>query len=85
MVGGGSDQQITVSVPVSAGRHTVKLQMPNIVGGNYDIILKPQTADATLDVHSVKVCRSRISTPFLSPMKRRKMFLPLPWELGLMV
>ena len=52
---GGSDQQITVSVPVSAGRHTVKLQMPNIVGGNYDIILKPQTADATLDVHSVKV------------------------------
>lgn len=54
---GGSDQQITVSVPVSAGRHTVKLQMPNIVGGNYDIILKPQTADATLDVHSVKVCQ----------------------------
>ena len=52
---GGSDQQITVSVPVSAGRHTVKLQMPNIAGGNYDIILKPQTADATLDVHSVKV------------------------------
>lgn len=54
---GGSDQQITVSVPVSAGRHTVKLQMPNIAGGNYDIILKPQTADATLDVHSVKVCQ----------------------------
>lgn len=54
---GGSDQQITVKVPVSAGRHTVKLQMPNIAGGNYDIILKPQTADATLDVHSVKVCQ----------------------------
>lgn len=54
---GGSDQQITVRVPVSAGRHTVKLQMPNIAGGNYDIILKPQTADATLDVHSVKVCQ----------------------------
>ena len=54
---GGSDQQITVSVPVSAGRHTVKLPMSNIVGGNYDIILKPQTADATLDVHSVKVCQ----------------------------
>ena len=54
---GGSDQQITVSVPVSAGRHNVKLQMPNIAGGNYDIILKPQTADATLDVHSVKVCQ----------------------------
>ena len=54
---GGSAQAITVSVPVSAGRHTVKLPMPNIVGGNYDIILKPQTADATLDVHSVKVCQ----------------------------
>jgi len=52
-----SNQQITVKVPVSAGRHTVKLPMPNIAGGNYDIILKPQTADATLDVHSVKVCQ----------------------------
>ena len=52
---GASDQAITVKVPVSAGRHNVKLQMPNIAGGNYDLILKPQTADATLDVHSVKV------------------------------
>ena len=52
---GASDQAITVKVPVSAGRHNVKLPMPNIAGGNYDIILKPQTADATLDVHSVKV------------------------------
>ena len=52
---GASDQAITVKVPVSAGRHNVKLQMPNIAGGNYDIILKPQTADATLNVHSVKV------------------------------
>lgn len=54
---GASDQAITVKVPVSAGRHNVKLQMPNIAGGNYDIILKPQTADVTLDVHSVKVCQ----------------------------
>ena len=54
---GASDQAITVKVPVSAGRHNVKLQMPNIAGGNYDIILKPQTADATLDVHSVQVCQ----------------------------
>lgn len=54
---GASDQAITVKVPVSAGRYNVKLQMPNIAGGNYDIILKPQTADATLDVHSVKVCQ----------------------------
>ena len=54
---GGSAQAITVSVPVSAGRQTVKLPMPNIVGGNYDIILKPQTADANLDLYSVKVCQ----------------------------
>ena len=54
---GGSDQHVTVSVPVSAGRHTIKLPMPNIVGGKYDIILKPQTADAVLDVHSVTVCQ----------------------------
>ena len=52
---GGSAQAVTVSVPVSAGRHTVKLPMPNIVGGKYDIILKPQTADAVLDVHSVAI------------------------------
>ena len=31
--------------------------MPKVEGGNYDIILKPQTADATLDVHSVRVCK----------------------------
>lgn len=61
---GGSAQAITVSVPVSAGRQTVKLPMPNIVGGDYDIILKPQTADATLDVHSVKVCQ--VKNPILN-------------------
>ncbi len=48
-------KQHTVNVPVSAGRHTVKLPMPNIVGDKYDIILKPQTADAVLDVHSVSI------------------------------
>lgn len=31
--------------------------MPKVEGGKYDIILKPQTADATLDVHSVRVCK----------------------------
>lgn len=37
------------------GRHTYRYAMPNCAGGNYDIILQPQTADVTLDVHSVKV------------------------------
>ena len=84
---GGSDQQITVSVPVSAGRHTVKLQMPNIVGGNYDIILKPQTADATLDVHSVKVCQVKKSnTKPLTDEEKKEILTPVlqNWIYGMM-
>lgn len=54
---GGTAQAITAKVPVAAGRHSVKVEMPKVEGGNYDIILKPQTADATLDVHSVRVCK----------------------------
>lgn len=55
---GGTAQAITAKVPVAAGRHSVKIEMPKVEGGNYDIILKPQTADATLDVHSVRVCKN---------------------------
>ena len=54
---GATAQAITAKVPVAAGRHSVKIEMPKVEGGNYDIILKPQTADATLDVHSVRVCK----------------------------
>lgn len=54
---GGTAQAVTAKVPVAAGRHSVKIEMPKVEGGNYDIILKPQTADATLDVHSVRVCK----------------------------
>ena len=53
---GASAQSITLSIPVEAGHHDVKLSVPGIVGGNYDVILKPQTADATLDLKTVKVC-----------------------------
>ena len=84
---GGSDQQITVSVPVSAGRHNVKLQMPNIAGGNYDIILKPQTADATLDVHSVKVCQVKKSnTKPLTDEEKKEVLTPVlqNWIYGMM-
>lgn len=73
-----SNQQITVKVPVSAGRHTVKLPMPNIAGGNYDIILKPQTADATLDVHSVKVCQVKKSnTKPLTDEEKKEILTPV--------
>lgn len=54
---GGTAQAITAKVPVAAGRHSVKIEMPKVEGGKYDIILKPQTADAILDVHSVRVCK----------------------------
>ena len=84
---GASDQAITVSVPVSAGRHNVKLQMPNIAGGNYDIILKPQTADATLDVHSVKVCQVKKSnTKPLTPGEKKEILTPVlqNWIYGMM-
>ncbi len=84
---GGSDQAITVKVPVSAGRHNVKLQMPNIAGGNYDIILKPQTADATLDVHSVKVCQVKKSnTKPLTDEEKKEILTPVlqNWIYGMM-
>ena len=84
---GGSAQAITVSVPVSAGRQTVKLPMPNIVGGDYDIILKPQTADATLDVHSVKVCQVKKSnTKPLTPEEKKEALTPVlqNWIYGMM-
>lgn len=84
---GGSAQAITVSVPVSAGRQTVKLSMPNIVGGNYDIILKPQTADATLDVHSVKVCQVKKSnTKPLTDEEKKEVLTPVMqnWIYGIM-
>lgn len=54
---GGDAQNISVSVPVSAGQNTVRLKFSGVDGGNYDVILKPQTADATLDVRSVKICK----------------------------
>lgn len=84
---GGSDQQITVSVPVSAGRHNVKLQMPNIAGGNYDIILKPQTADATLDVHSVKVYQVKnLNSIPLTDEEKKNILTPVlqNWIYGMM-
>ena len=54
---GGDADKKEINVSTNEGRHTYKFAMPNCAGGNYDIILQPQTADATLDVHSVKVCQ----------------------------
>lgn len=57
---GGDAQNFTAAVPVEAGRHTYKLNFPGLTGSpspNYDVILKPQTANATLDFYSLKVCK----------------------------
>lgn len=54
---GGDAQSITVPVAIQEGSHVVKLDIPNVVGGDYDVILKPQTCDATLDLRSVKICK----------------------------
>lgn len=54
---GGDAQNMSVNMSVKAGRQTYKLPFPGIEGGNYDCILKPQTADATLDLYSVTVCK----------------------------
>ena len=64
---GGSDQNVTVQVAVTAGAQVYRLNFPAIVGGNYDMILKPQTADAVLDVKSIKVCR--LETPLVEVEK----------------
>ena len=50
---GGDAQNITVPISVEAGQHVYKLKFPGVVGGAYDVILKPQTAMATLDVKSI--------------------------------
>lgn len=71
---GGTDQAITAKVPVAAGRHSVKVEMPKVEGGKYDIILKPQKADATLDVHSVRVCKVTKSNSIpLTPEEKKSL------------
>lgn len=53
---GETNQKVTVNVPVQSGHHIVKLSFPGLEGGSYEAILKPQTADATLDLKSVRIC-----------------------------
>ena len=59
-------------VLVEAGRHIYKLNFPGVVGGNYDCIFKPQTADATLDLYSVKVCKiEKLNSIPLTPEEKK--------------
>ncbi len=54
-------QVFSFAVPIEAGRKVYEFDLQDVTcdpaGPNYDVILKPQTADATLDVHSVQVCK----------------------------
>lgn len=54
---GGDAQALSVPVMISEGHNNVRLNFSGITGGDYDVILKPQTTDATLDVRSVTVCK----------------------------
>lgn len=54
--GWGSDgNPVTAKVPIKAGRHSYRLELPGVIGGNYDCYFTPGTADATLDLYSVSV------------------------------
>ena len=69
---GGSDQNVTVGVSVKAGEQEYRLSFPELVGGNYDVILKPQTADVTLDVKGVRVCKvEKLNSIPLTPEEKK--------------
>ena len=64
--GWGSDaQNVTVRVPLKGTEdfEIVKVDVPNLVGGNYDFILKPETFMATIDLNYVKILKVEMSGP----------------------
>lgn len=82
-----SDVKELKHLSTKEGRHTYRYAMPNCAGGNYDIILQPQTADVTLDVHSVKVCQVKKSnTKPLTPDEKKEALTPVlqNWIYGMM-
>lgn len=82
-----ADKKEIKNISTKEGRHTYKYEVPNCAGGKYDIILQPQTADATLDVHSVKVCQVKKSnTKPLTPEEKREALTPVlqNWIYGMM-
>ena len=69
---GSTDQNISVGVPVKAGEHEYRLSFPDLTGGNYDVILKPQTAEVTLDVKGVRVCKiEKLNSIPLTPEEKK--------------
>ena len=69
---GGDAQNITVPISVEAGQHVYKLKFPGVVGGAFDVILKPQTAMATLDVKSITFKKvMKLNSIPLTPEEKR--------------
>ena len=69
---GGTDQNVTAGVSVKAGEYEYRLPFPDLVGGNYDVILKPQTAEVTLDVKGVRVCKiEKLNSIPLTPQEKK--------------
>lgn len=73
--GWSNAQSLTASIPVKTGRHTYALKFPGVTASpspNYDCILKPQTADATLDFYSLKACVvKKLNSIPLTPEERK--------------
>lgn len=83
--GWSDSQSFTAAIPVKAGRNTYALKFPGLTavgqsGPNYDVILKPQTADAVLDFYSLKVCivKKMNSIPLTDEEKKDT----LTWAMG---
>jgi GH35 family endo-1,4-beta-xylanase len=77
---GGDAQNLTMPVSVEAGQHNIPLRFSGVVGGNYDIILKPQTADATLDLRSVTI--NKIVKMNSIPLTDEEKKDTLTWAMG---
>ena len=61
---GGDAQNVTLTVPLVEGWSEPEIKIPEeIVGGNYDFILKPETFDAVLDLKSVTVVQYKSAGP----------------------
>ena len=68
---GGDAQSISGNVPLEEGDNLVRIKMNEVDGGAYDIILKPQTSDAILDVRSVTMCKvEQLNTIPLTPEEK---------------
>ncbi len=82
-----TSQSVTANISVKAGRQTVRMSFPDLAGGNYEAILKPQTAPATLDLHSVTICQViKMNTIPLTPEEKKAALVPAleNWIAGMM-